>query len=69
MLYLSSLDLFDSQTLISGSLDRTIKFWNIKNGMLIKTINVDIQVLSLAMLNTSKIIGIFKIEKKNIYNV
>jgi WD40 repeat protein len=56
MLYFSSLDLFDSQTLISGSLDKTIKFWNIKNGTLIKTINVDIQVSSLVMLNTSKII-------------
>ncbi len=69
ILYLSSLDLFDSQTLISGSLDRTIKFWNIKNGTLIKTINVDIQVSSLVMLNTSKTIRNFKIEKKYIYNV
>jgi WD40 repeat protein len=30
----TSLDLFDQRTLISGSLDGTIKFWNISNGQL-----------------------------------
>ena len=59
-LWLSSLDLFDSQTLISGSLDRTIKFWNIKNGTLIKTINVDIQVNALAMTSEGFLYFIFK---------
>jgi len=55
-LYLSSLDLYDEQTLISGSLDRTVKFWNITNGDLIRTLNAEIKIDALAMLNsTSKI--------------
>jgi WD40 repeat protein len=49
-----SLDLYDDQTLISGSLDRTVKFWNISNGELIRSIDVDMQILSLAMLNSSE---------------
>jgi len=53
-LYLNSLDLYDDQTLISGSNDRTVKFWNITNGSLIRSINVDIQILSLAMLKSSE---------------
>jgi WD40 repeat protein len=52
-LYFNSLDLYDEQTLISGSWDRTVKFWNITNGELIRSINVGIQILSLAMLKSS----------------
>jgi WD40 repeat protein len=52
--YVSSLDLYDDQTLISGSEDTKIKLWNISNGQLIKTINTDIQISSLVMLNRGK---------------
>jgi WD40 repeat protein len=51
----NSLDLYDEQTLISGSWDRTVKFWNITNGTLIKSINVDIQISALAMLKSSEL--------------
>ena len=54
VLYLSSLELFDEQTLISGSWDQTVKFWNITNGTLIRSMNVDIQIDALAMLKISK---------------
>ncbi len=53
-LYLNSLDLYDEQTLVSGSLDKTVKFWNITNGELIQSINVDIQIGALAMLKSSE---------------
>jgi COMPASS component SWD3 len=53
-LYSNSLDLYDDQTLISGSYDKTVKFWNITNGKLIKSINVDIQISTLAMLKKSE---------------
>jgi WD40 repeat protein len=56
----NSLDLYDEQTLISGSVDRTVKFWNITNGTLIRSINVDIQILSLVMLNSSELRNINK---------
>jgi WD40 repeat protein len=49
-----SLDLYDDQTLISGSLDKTIKLWNITNGQLIKTINADIEIGALVMLQRGK---------------
>ncbi len=49
-----SLDLYDDQTLISGSYDKTIKLWNITNGQLIKTINTNIQIRALAILNRGK---------------
>jgi WD40 repeat protein len=52
--YVSSLDLYDDQTLISGFLDKTIKLWNITNGQLIKTINTDIRIRALAMLERGK---------------
>jgi WD40 repeat protein len=52
-LYLNSLDLYDEQTLISGSYDRKVKFWNITNGTLIRSINVDIEISTLAMLKSS----------------
>ncbi len=53
-LYLNSLDLYDEQTLISGSWDGTVKFWNITNGTLIQSINADISINSLAMLKSSE---------------
>ena len=42
--HFSSLDLYDNQTLISGSWDSTIKLWNFSNGSLIETINTDIEI-------------------------
>jgi WD40 repeat protein len=51
--YSNSLDLYDKQTLISGSVDKTVKFWNITNGELIRSINASISILSLTMLKTS----------------
>jgi WD40 repeat protein len=54
ILDLNSLDLYDDQTLISGSYDRTVKFWNITNGEMIQSINVNIQISALAMLKSSE---------------
>jgi WD40 repeat protein len=53
-IFFNSLDLYDEQTLISGSMDGTVKFWNISNGTLIRSINVDLQISALAMLKSSK---------------
>jgi WD40 repeat protein len=53
-LELNSLDLYDDQTLISGSWDKTVKFWNITNGTLIRSINVAIQIGAIAMLKSSE---------------
>ncbi len=50
----SSLDLYDQQTLISGSWDKTVKFWNITNGSLIQSINVNFRVSTLAMIKRSE---------------
>ena len=55
----SSLDLFDDQTLISGSYDQTVKFWNISNGQLIQTIKTNIQIRALTMLKAGKTFVIF----------
>ncbi len=52
---LNSLDLYDDQTLVSGSNDRTVKFWNITNGTLIQSITVDISINALAMLKSSEL--------------
>ena len=52
-LYLSSLDLYDEHTLISGSFDRTIKFWNISNGEWIQLLSADIQIGALAIIKTT----------------
>ena len=49
-LWTSSLALFDTDILFSGSQDKTIKFWNISSGALIQSIVVDIQVNSLITL-------------------
>jgi WD40 repeat protein len=46
----NSLDLNDDQTLISGSWDKTVKFWNITNRALIRSINASISINALAML-------------------
>lgn len=53
-IWLSGLDLYDNQTLISASLDQTITFWNIANGALIQTINADIQVNAIVVIKASK---------------
>ncbi len=50
----NSLDLYDEQTLISGSWDKTVKFWSISNGTLIRSINVDMLILSLVMSKSSE---------------
>ncbi len=55
---LNSLDLYDEQTLISGSWDRTVKFWNITNGTLIQSINASISINALAMLKSSKCLNL-----------
>jgi WD40 repeat protein len=52
---LNSLDLYDEQTLISGSIDKTVKFWNITNGELIQSINVNISINALVMLTSSEL--------------
>jgi WD40 repeat protein len=57
VLYSNSLDLYDEQTLISGSGDNTVKFWNITNGELIRSLDVDVSyVYILAMLKSSEFI-------------
>ena len=61
-LWTSSLALFGEQILISGSVDKTLKFWNISSGQLVQTIVVDFQINALAMLKTGSEL------KKNIYN-
>jgi len=53
-LELNSLDLYDEQTLISGSWDKTVKFWNITDGTLIRSINIDIKINALATFKFSK---------------
>jgi WD40 repeat protein len=50
----NSLDVYDEQTLISGSVDGTVKFWNFTNGILIQSINTDISINALAILKTSE---------------
>jgi WD40 repeat protein len=54
-LYPNSLDLYDEQTLISGSVDKTVKFWNITNGKLIQSIDTDMKISTLAMLKSSEL--------------
>jgi WD40 repeat protein len=50
----TSLDLYDEQTLISGSWDENIKFWNITNGQLIQSLNANVDINALAMINKSE---------------
>jgi hypothetical protein len=54
LIYFNSLDLYDEKTLISGSFDGTVKFWNITNGTLIRSINASIVIYALAMLKLSE---------------
>ncbi len=54
ILDLNSLDLYDDQTLISGSIDKTVKLWNITNGTLIRSIDVDFGINTLVMLKSSE---------------
>ena len=51
-LWTTSLDLFDAHTLMSGSIDKTVKFWNISSGSLIQSVNVDILINAFAMLKS-----------------
>jgi len=62
---LNSLDLYDDQTLISGSYDQTVKFWNITNGTLIRSIKASINIIALTMLNSSEWKTLFLIRVKN----
>jgi WD40 repeat protein len=64
-IYLNSLDLYDEQTLISGSWDQTVKFWNITNGTLIRSIKASINIIALTMLNSSEWKTLFLIRVKN----
>ena len=48
------IDLYDDQTLVSGSWDKTVKFWSITNGTLIQSVNVDININALATLKSSE---------------
>ena len=57
-LYMTSLDLYDEQTLISDSEDMTIKFWNISNGELMQSINTTVPKDAIVMLKTGKTIFI-----------
>lgn len=50
----SSLDL-NNEWLLSGSIDKTIKMWNWSTGELIKSINTDTEVQSLAVIKQGKI--------------
>lgn len=50
-----SLELYDEQTLISGSFDKTIKFWNITSGKYMQTLNTDIQISALAVSKAGRI--------------
>jgi WD40 repeat protein len=54
-LWTSSLDLFESDILVSGSQDKTIKFWNISSGALIESIDVGIQINALTMLKKGSV--------------
>ncbi len=51
----SSLDLYNDDTLISGSWDKTVKFWNITNGQLLQTIQTNIQIGAIVMLKKGKL--------------
>ena len=47
-----SLDILnDGQTLVSASGDKTIKFWNWTSGQVLNTINTNLQIRSLAVIN------------------
>ena len=60
ILYVGSLDLFDENTLMSGSWDLTIRFWNISTGTLLETLPVMTRVNVLAMLRMESLKFLFK---------
>ena len=60
ILYVGSLDLFDENTLMSGSWDLTIRFWNISTGTLLETLPVMTRVNALAMLRMEGLKLLFK---------
>ncbi len=66
-LYVTSLDLYDEQTLISDSEDKTIKFWNISNGELIQSIYTNNPKDAIVMLKTGKKILLKKLKVLKIY--
>ena len=53
-IWIGALDLYDEQTLVSVSLDRTIKFWNILNGRMVQSLNANIDINAIVMLKKSK---------------
>ncbi len=53
-IWIGALDLYDEKTLVSVSLDRTIKFWNILNGTLVQSLNANIDINAIVMLKKSK---------------
>jgi WD40 repeat protein len=57
-LYYNSLDLYDEQTLISCSFDKTVKFWNITNGELIQSIHIGVSIFSLGVLKSSELTSV-----------
>jgi WD40 repeat protein len=61
-LWSTSMALFTEHILISGSTDKTLKFWNISSGQLVQTIDVGFEINALAMLKTGS-----KLSKKK-YN-
>jgi WD40 repeat protein len=48
-----SIDMLDSETFVSGSMDQNIKLWNWKTGECLRTIKANLNILSLAVLNSS----------------
>ena len=53
-----SVDLLsDGQTFVSGSLDKTIKLWNVTNGQILKTTNTSLSIKSLTVLLNITVTG------------
>jgi WD40 repeat protein len=50
-----SVDLLNSQTLVSGSWDQTIKLWNWSTGECFSTIQTDLYIKSLAVINLKQL--------------
>jgi WD40 repeat protein len=53
-----SIDLIKSQILVSGGWDATIKLWNICTGELLNSINTDMSIRALAVLNANITTGL-----------
>jgi WD40 repeat protein len=54
-----SIDLWNSQTLLTGSYDKTIKVWNVSTGELIKTIQTNLTIDALTVLNSNSCLLLF----------